>query len=70
MPLDVVLVKFKLIPESIVAEEGDKVTVGSALTVTVTEFDDVAVFLRESVTIEDTTYCPGRVNVIAFPFIE
>ena len=70
VPPDVVLVNVTLFPVSIVVEEAEIVTVGSALTVTVTELGEDAVEPSESVTIDSTTYSPINENVITLPLTE
>ena len=70
VPPSVVLVNVTLFPVSIVVEEAEIVTVGSALTVTVTELGEDAVEPSESVTIDSTTYSPINENVITLPLTE
>ena len=67
------LVKVTLLPVSMVvweAGEAVRVTVGSALTVTVIEFEDDTALPRESVTMEVTIYSPVSEKVITFPVTE
>lgn len=64
------LVKVTLLPVSMVVSEAVRVTVGSALTVTVIEFEDDTALPRESVTVEVTAYSPVSEKVITFPVTE
>ena len=67
VPPDVVLVKVTLLPVSIVVAEAVMVMVGSALTVTVIEFEDDAVEPNLSTTFIVTENVPVSLNVMTLP---